>query len=107
MALLFAGRAVLYPWVTNPVAVKAPWLNVPFFFGAIWAWPWCCHLFAFAGALLRGAVPPATSGIRPRRNRLAVAVLMLWLVTVSLWGFDFVMALDPSGTAGCSVATSR
>src|SRR5438270_8065710 len=30
---LFAGRAVLYPWVTTPVPVKAAWLNVPFFFG--------------------------------------------------------------------------
>src|SRR5262245_51188985 len=27
---LFAGRAVLYPWVTTPVPVKAVWLNVPF-----------------------------------------------------------------------------
>jgi hypothetical protein len=33
MAVLFAGRTVLYPWVANPVVVKAPWLNVPFFFG--------------------------------------------------------------------------
>ena len=33
MIVLFAGRAVLYPWVTQPVVVKAAWLNVPFFFG--------------------------------------------------------------------------
>ena len=33
LAVLFAGRATLYPWVTTPVPVKAAWLNVPFFFG--------------------------------------------------------------------------
>ena len=33
LVLLFAGRTVLYPWVMHPVAVKAVWLNVPFFFG--------------------------------------------------------------------------
>jgi len=33
LALLFTGRTVLYPWTTQPIAVKAAWLNVPFFFG--------------------------------------------------------------------------
>lgn len=28
--VLFAGRAVLYPWVNEPLAAKAVWLNVPF-----------------------------------------------------------------------------
>src|SRR5512134_1176135 len=28
--VLFAGRAIIYPWVTTPVPVKAVWLNVPF-----------------------------------------------------------------------------
>lgn len=35
--VLFFGRAVLYPWVTNPtlVEVRAVWVNVPFMAGRI------------------------------------------------------------------------
>jgi hypothetical protein len=99
---LFAGRTVLYPWVTTPVEVKAVWLNVPFFFGrnlvlAVVTFVTC---FAFAAALLRDSVPPDDERERARRNRLAVIVLFLWLITVSLWGFDFVMALDPIWYSG-------
>src|SRR6185369_6285818 len=56
--------------------------------------------FAFAGAILRDAVPPDDERERARRNRLAVFVLFLWMITVSLWGFDFVMALDPIWYSG-------
>jgi hypothetical protein len=102
MAVMFAGRTVLYPWVTEPVAAKAAWLNVPFFFGrnlalALVLFATC---YVFAGALLRDPVPPGDERARARRNRLAVVVLMLWLVTVSLWGFDLVMALDPIWYSG-------
>jgi hypothetical protein len=102
LVLLFAGRTVLYPWVTHPVPVKAVWLNVPFFFGrhlvlAVALFTTC---YLFAGTLLRDAVPPDDERTRARRNRLAVVVLFLWLVTVSLWGFDLVMALDPIWYSG-------
>src|SRR6266705_5985196 len=55
MALLFAGRTWLYPWVTEPVAVKAVWLNVPFFFGRnlVLALALFATCYAFAGMLLR------------------------------------------------------
>ena len=99
---LFAGRAVLYPWVTTPVPVKAAWLNVPFFFGRtlVLALVTFATCFAFAGALLRDSVPPDDERERVRRNRLAVIVLFLWMITVSLWGFDLVMALDPIWYSG-------
>ncbi|HEU5195276.1 MAG TPA: hypothetical protein VFW70_11105, partial [Methylomirabilota bacterium] len=99
---LFAGRAVLYPWVTTPVPVKAAWLNVPFFFGRtlVLALVTFAACYAFAGALLRDAVPPDDERERARRNRLAVVVLFLWMITVSLWGFDLVMALDPIWYSG-------
>ena len=102
LALLFTGRTVLYPWVAHPVAVKAAWLNVPFFFGrqlvlAVILFAAC---YAFAVTLLRDSVPPDDERTRVRRNRLAVIVLFLWLVTVSLWGFDLVMALDPIWYSG-------
>jgi hypothetical protein len=99
---LFAGRTVLYPWVTTPVAVKAAWLNVPFFFGRnlVLALVTFATCYAFAGALLRDSVPPDDERERARRNRLAVIVLFLWMITVSLWGFDLVMTLDPVWYSG-------
>ena len=99
---LIAGRTVLYPWVTNPVPVKAAWLNTPFFFGRnlVMALATFAVCYAFAGALLRDSVPPGDERSRVRRNRLAVVLLFLWILTVSLWGFDLVMALDPIWYSG-------
>jgi hypothetical protein len=45
-------------------------------------------------------MPPDDARDRARRNRLAVVLLTLWLVTVSLWGFDLVMSLDPRWYSG-------
>jgi hypothetical protein len=102
LVVLFAGRAVLYSWVTTPIPVKAAWLNTPFFFlrtlGLAAVLFVTC--FAFAGVLLRGPVTPADDRERSRRNRLATVLLFLWLITVSLWGFDLVMSLDPVWYSG-------
>jgi hypothetical protein len=102
LAVLFAGRTTLYPWVTTPIPVKAAWLNVPFFFGRTLVLAAVLFLlcYAFARALLRDPIPADDAAERTRRNRLATIVLMLWLVTVSLWGFDLVMALDPIWYSG-------
>jgi len=99
---LFAGRTVLYPWVTTPLPVKTAWLNVPFFFGRNLVLSLACIVvfYAFAAALLRDSVPPGDERDRAHRNRLAVVVLFLWLITVSLWGFDLVMTLDPIWYSG-------
>ena len=102
LGLLFAGRTMLYPWVTTPVPVKAAWLNVPFFFGRTLVLAAVLFLlcYAFARALLRDPIPADDESERVRRNRLATLVLMLWLVTISLWGFDLIMALDPIWYSG-------
>jgi hypothetical protein len=99
---LAAGRTVLYPWVSHPIPVKAAWLNTPFFFGrtlvlAALLFGVC---FVFAAAILRDSVPPGDETVRVRRNRLATLLLFLWLITVSLWGFDLVMSLDPTWYSG-------
>jgi hypothetical protein len=102
LVILFAGRAVLYSWVLHPLPVKAAWLNTPFFWlrtlGLAAALFGVCLLFV--SALLRDTVPPGVEAERARRNRLAVVLLMLWVVTVSLWGFDLVMSLDPRWYSG-------
>ncbi len=102
LLILFAGRTVLYPWVTTPIPVKAAWLNTPFFWlrtlGLAAALFGAC--FVFVGALIRGSESPTTERERARRNRMAVCLLFLWLITVSLWGFDLVMSLDPHWYSG-------
>jgi len=97
--LLFTGRAVLYAWVREPVAVKAVWLNVPFMaartaIGALLLF-WIC--FTYAGAAFHE--DPAGRD-KPRRNRLATTLLFLYVIVVSLWGFDLVMSIDPKWYSG-------
>ncbi len=102
LVILLLGRAALYPWVTTPVPVKAAWLNSPFFVirTLVVAAALFVTCFAFARALLRDTVPPDDAGERARRNRLAVVLLFLWIIAVSLWGFDLVMSLDPHWYSG-------
>lgn len=100
--ILFAGRAELYAWVTTPVPSKAAWLNTPFFWlrtlGLAALLFWVC--FAFIKALLRNPSVLGDPQERRRRDRLAVILLVLWVITVSLWGFDLVMSLDPHWYSG-------
>jgi hypothetical protein len=99
LVVLFFGRAVLWQWVTTPVPVKAAWLNTPFFWlrTLVLAAALFGVCFAFIRALL---ARPGSDGQRARRNMLAVILLFLWIVTVSLWGFDLVMSLDPHWYSG-------
>jgi len=101
--VLFAGRAVLYPWVTTPVPVKAAWLNVPFMslrigVGVLLLY-WVALTFAKAVVAERQAGGDGTGAVA-RRNRLAVILLMLYVVVLSLWGFDLIMSLDPYWYSG-------
>src|SRR5256885_8882218 len=102
LVVLFAGRDVLYSWVSHPIAVKAAWLNTKFFFGRtlVLAAILFGVCFAFAAAILRDTVPPGDERVRVHRNRLATVLLFAWIITVSLWGFDLVMSLDPHWYSG-------
>ncbi len=100
--VLFAGQTTLYPWVTTPVVAKQAWLNVPFFWLRTLAGAAALFIAALAlvKALVRDAVPPDDEREHARRNRLAVVLLVLWVIGVSLWGFDLVMSLDPKWYSG-------
>jgi hypothetical protein len=108
LVVLFAGRLTLYPWASPPgaelplVVKKAAWLNTPFFWTRILVLSAALSLVAylFIRALLRDGAPAQSEAEQARRNRLAVILLVLWLVTVSLWGFDLVMSLDPIWYSG-------
>ncbi len=100
--LLSAGGVALYPWETTPIPVKQPWLTWGFFWARTWIGTAVLFLVAlhFVRTLLRDAVPPDDERERARRNRLAVVLLMLWVVVVSLWGFDLLMSLEPKWYSG-------
>ncbi len=101
--VLFGGRGALYPWVTNPLPIKGVWLNVPFM--ALRVGLGVLLLYGVALRLVRavlaedqpgGASPEAVG----RRNRLSTILLILYVVVLSLWGFDLVMSLDPRWYSG-------
>jgi Ni/Fe-hydrogenase subunit HybB-like protein len=101
--ILFFGRATLYPWVKHPLEKKVGWLNVPFMtlriaLGSL-ALYWIATTFAKAvfAQEARGADTPEAHA---RRNKLATILLMLYVVVLSLWGFDLLMSLDPTWYSG-------
>jgi hypothetical protein len=101
--LLFFGRATLYPWVTEPIANKAAWLNVPFMSLRIGLG--VLLLYWVAMRLVKAVlVEDQPGGDAPaavnRRNRLAGWLVALYVVVLSLWGFDLLMSLDPRWYSG-------
>jgi hypothetical protein len=101
VVLLVFGLGTLYPWVNNPALVekKRQWLNVPFFAARILIGTGLLYGVAviFTRAVFaEGDVPQGVD----RRNRLASLLLILFVVVLSLWGFDLMMALDPVWYSG-------
>jgi hypothetical protein len=101
--LLFAGRATLYSWVSHPVPIKAVWLNVPFMslrigLGVLLLY-WVAMSFTKA-VIAEGQGSGDTPAALARRNRLAGIMLALYVVVLSLWGFDLVMSIDPNWYSG-------
>jgi Ni/Fe-hydrogenase subunit HybB-like protein len=101
--VLFWGRTALYPWVTQPLPIKAVWLNVPFMSLRIGLG--VLLLYWVAMRLVKAVlVEDQPGGDSPaaldRRNRLAATLLVLYVVVLSLWGFDLLMSLDPRWYSG-------
>jgi hypothetical protein len=103
LVLLAFGIGTLYPWVNAPelVVKKKQWLNVPFFVlrtgigAALLFWvSWAFTRAVFAEGTHDG--PAAVA----RRNRLASTLLFLFVIVLSLWGFDLLMSLDPVWYSG-------
>jgi Ni/Fe-hydrogenase subunit HybB-like protein len=94
--ILFAGRAVLYPWVTKPIPAKAAWLNVPFMTARLGI-----GLLAFYAVIWAFSKTIASDEAnRGRRRVLATAMLFLFVLVISLEGFDLVMSLVPEWYSG-------
>ena len=101
--LLFFGRSTLYSWVSHPLEKKAAWLNVPFMSLRIALGSLALYWVAltFAKAVFAQDAPGADSPeAHARRNRLATVLLILFVVILSLWGFDLMMSLDPAWYSG-------
>jgi Ni/Fe-hydrogenase subunit HybB-like protein len=102
--VLFGGLTVLYPWVTEPLPVKAAWLNAPFMMAriglgvlALWA---VSRLFVSACLKEGTGSQEEQRRSKGRRSALAVVMLALYVVVLSLFGFDLVMSLDPKWYSG-------
>ena len=101
--VLFFGRATLYPWVTEPIPVKAAWLNVPFMalrigLGSLLLyWVAMCLVKAI---LVEDQPGQDTQAAIDRRYRLSSVLLVLYMIVLSLWGFDLLMSLDPRWYSG-------
>ena len=103
LVLLVFGLGTLYPWVNNPALVvkKKEWLNVPFLLirtgvGVVllyWA-AWALLKMVFAES------PQDGPEVVARRNRISTVLLILYVVVLSLWGFDLLMSLDPTWYSG-------
>jgi Ni/Fe-hydrogenase subunit HybB-like protein len=101
--VLFFGRSALYPWVTEPIPIKAGWLNVPFM--ALRIGLGSLLLYGVAMRLVKAILvedQPGqdTQAAIDRRYRLAAVLLVLYVVVLSLWGFDLLMSLDPRWFSG-------
>ncbi len=102
--ILLFGLGALYPWVNNPemVAKKREWLNLPFF--AIRTVLGVLLLYWVALTFTRAVFAEGTGGdetaAHARRNRLAGTFLVLFVLVLSLWGFDLIMSLDPIWFSG-------
>jgi hypothetical protein len=101
--VLFWGRATLYPWVTEPIPVKAVWLNVPFMALRIGLGSLLLYWVAMRlvkSVLVEDQPGQDTPAAVDRRFRLASVLLVLYVVVLSLWGFDLLMSLDPRWYSG-------
>jgi Ni/Fe-hydrogenase subunit HybB-like protein len=101
--VLFFGRATLYPWVTEPIPVKAAWLNVPFMalrigLGSLLLY-WVAMRLVKA-ILVEDQPGQDTQAALDRRYRLSSVLLVLYMIVLSLWGFDLLMSLDPRWYSG-------
>ncbi|MGH7319273.1 MAG: hypothetical protein ACRELA_06565 [Candidatus Rokuibacteriota bacterium] len=100
--VLFSTMSVLYPWVTEPLPKKAVWLNLPFMLAriaiGILALYWVS--IRFAQAVHASPAGASEEPGRAGRARLAVIMLFLFVIVVSLVGFDLVMSLDPHWFSG-------
>ena len=103
LVLLGAMEAV-YPWVAKPdlVAKKAVWLNVPFLVARLLVGLTALYWVSirFARVVHASAAGAAQEPGRAERTRLAVVMLFLFVIVVSLFGFDLVMSLDPQWFSG-------
>ena len=96
--VLFAVMRLLYPWVTEPIPKKAIWLNLPFVVVrtgvGLAALYWVS--IRFARAVHASPAGASEDPGRAERARLAVVMLFLFVIVVSLLGFDLVMSLEPT-----------
>jgi hypothetical protein len=102
--IFFLGMGTLYPWVNDRALVekKSIWLNVPFFVvrNAVGVFLLYWVAIIFTRAVFAEGTGGNEAAALARRNRLSTILLILFVVVLSLWGFDLIMSLDPVWYSG-------
>ena len=101
--VLFAGRATLYGWVRTPIPVKEFWLNTPFFWGRTVVLAAALFLTCFAFVQGRSCAIPRRATRRASgvgATRWPSSCCSCGCSTLTLWGFDLVMSIDPKWYSG-------
>ena len=102
--IFFLGMGTLYPWVNDRALVekKSLWLNVPFFVvrNAVGVFLLYWVAIIFTRAVFAEGTGGDQAAALARRNRLSTILLILFVLVLSLWGFDLIMSLDPVWYSG-------
>jgi hypothetical protein len=99
-ALLFAGREHWLTWLHHPVPAKAKWLNEGFFFArnaaALLVLTGLSYWYVLAYRRLepREGEEPSDHAAAVV-NRLAIGLILAYVVVYTLLAFDLVMSLEP------------
>jgi hypothetical protein len=88
-AILLLGRHSIFPWITQPIPEKAPYLNVPFLAARELVG---LAALAFISWKFLSAMRTAREGASP----WAVILIMAFMVVYSYMAFDLVMSLQPT-----------
>jgi hypothetical protein len=90
LLLLVVGLPSWAPWYDATPAQQSFWLNVPFFSARE-----LLASIALFGLAYLGMRPEVGSPSARRKTGLLVAFLLAFAIVLSMWAFDFVVAIDP------------
>jgi len=91
LVLIVVGLPAWAPWYDAGPSHETFWLNVPFF-----ATRELLAGVALFGLAYLGMRPGDSPSAAPRGARTLVVFLVVFAVVLSIWSFDFVVALDPT-----------
>ena len=87
----------LFAWIDHPVAVKAAYLNEPFFVirGVVFFVLWFLFVRFLVSKSLKQDVEPATVSETLKMRKFSAPFMILFAFTLTFAAFDWLMSLEP------------